>query len=95
MRLELALVLSLIAAGSVFAETAAEEPQENPELEREIAYVEALVDSGYPDLASPVIEATKKRWATRRSSSSPKTAASPSPMRSSSDSNSRPRMAIA
>lgn len=39
MRLELALVFSLIAAGSVFAETAAEEPQENPELEREIAYV--------------------------------------------------------
>lgn len=62
MRLELALVFSLIAAGSVFAETAAEEPQENPELEREIAYVEALVDSGYPDLAAPVIEATKKRW---------------------------------
>ena len=44
------------------AEAAAEAPRENPELEAEIAYVEALVNFGYPDLAGPVIEATKKKW---------------------------------
>ena len=45
------------------AETSAEAPaeavQENPELEAEMSYVEALVNYGYPDLAGPVIEATK------------------------------------
>ena len=35
---------------------------ENPEVEAEIAYVEALVNNGYPDIAAPVIEETKKRW---------------------------------
>lgn len=44
------------------AEAAAEAVQENPELEAEIAYVEALVNFGYPDLAGPVIETTKKKW---------------------------------
>ena len=44
------------------AESAAEAPKENPELEAEMGYVEALVNSGYPDIAAPVIEATKKRW---------------------------------
>lgn len=32
------------------------------ELQGEIDYVEALVNSGFPDFAAPVIEATKKRW---------------------------------
>ncbi len=40
----------------------AEEVKEDPELEAEVAYVEALVNSGYPDFAPGVIEATKKRW---------------------------------
>ncbi|MBO7721669.1 MAG: tetratricopeptide repeat protein [Kiritimatiellae bacterium] len=44
------------------AETAQEPPAENPELEAEVAYVEALVTFGFPDFAGPVIEATKKRW---------------------------------
>ena len=44
------------------AEAAAEQVQENPELEAEIAYVEALVNYGFPDLAGPVIEETKKKW---------------------------------
>ena len=41
---------------------AAAAPKENPELEAEISYVEALVNYGFPDLAGPVIEATKKKW---------------------------------
>ena len=41
---------------------AAEAPKANPELEAEMAYVDALVDNGYPDIAAPVIEETKKRW---------------------------------
>ena len=40
----------------------AEEPKENPELEAEVSYVEALVNHGYPDFAGPVIEETKKKW---------------------------------
>ena len=43
-------------------EAAAGVPQEDPALEAEISYVEALVDNAYPDLAGPVIEATKRRW---------------------------------
>ena len=43
-------------------EKAAAEPQENKALEAEIAYVEALVNYGYPDIAAPVIEETKKQW---------------------------------
>lgn len=31
-------------------------------LQAEIAYIEALVDNGYPDFAATVIEATKKKW---------------------------------
>ena len=56
---------TLAAEESAPAEEAAEEaeaPKENPELEAEINYVEALVNYGYPDLAGPVIEATKKKW---------------------------------
>ena len=70
MRFKVATILTLAAvlASPVFAEEAApaavpaEAPQENPELEAEIAYVEALVNYGFPDLAGPVIEATKKKW---------------------------------
>lgn len=51
---------ALAFAAEEAAEAAA--PKENPELEAEIAYVEALVNFGYPDIATPVIEATKKKW---------------------------------
>ena len=62
------LTLAAVLASPVLAdeEKPAEQPaeavQENPELEGEIAYVEKLVDNGYPDIAAPVIEATKKKW---------------------------------
>ena len=49
------------AAGGEAAAAPAEQ-KENPELEAEIAYVEALVNYGYPDIAGPVIEETKKKW---------------------------------
>jgi len=58
--LTLAAVLALPAFAEEAAPTAVS--QENPELEAEMNYVEALVNYGYPDLAGPVIEATKKRW---------------------------------
>ena len=35
---------------------------EGMDLEEVFAYVEKLVNYGYPDLAGPVIEATKRRW---------------------------------
>ena len=59
-----AVILAASLAMPAFAEEAAAEaaPKADPELEAEIAYVEALVDNGYPDIAGPVIEATKKRW---------------------------------
>ena len=58
------LVLTALIASSVNAEeaAAAAEAKEDPALEAEIAYVEALVNYGYPDIAAPVIEATKKKW---------------------------------
>ena len=67
MRFKVATVFTLAAvlASSLFAEEAAAkagEPKEDPELEAEIAYVEALVQFGYPDIAAPLIETTKKRW---------------------------------
>ena len=66
MSFRVATILTLVAAlSSVFAvgaEESAAAPQGNPELESEIAYVEALVSSGYPDFAGPIIEATKKKW---------------------------------
>ncbi len=46
----------------VTAEAAADENKIDPALKAEIAYVEALVDCGFPDFAAPVIEATKKKW---------------------------------
>ena len=57
--------LAAVCACPVVAEEAEPEavaPKEDPELEAEIAYVEALVNYGYPDFAAPVIEATKKKW---------------------------------
>lgn len=63
MRFTVATILVLAVMGSSsFAQEAAAEPQENPELEAEMSYVEALVNNGYPDIAAPVIEATKKKW---------------------------------
>lgn len=60
------IALAALAASPLLAEeqaaNAAEAPQENPELEAEMSYVEALVNYGYPDLAGPLIEATKKKW---------------------------------
>ena len=59
------IALAALLSASSFAEEApapAEAPKENPELEAEIAYVEALVNFGYPDFAAPVIEVTKKKW---------------------------------
>ena len=48
------------AADAEVADEAEEKIDE--ELLFEIAYVEALVDNGYPDFAEPVIAATKKKW---------------------------------
>ena len=69
MRYEAFTILSLAAllSASAWAQSAAEgggagAPKEDPELEAEMNYVEALVNNGYPDFAAPVIEATKKRW---------------------------------
>jgi len=70
MTFKIATILTLAAAlaSSAFAEEEAavteeaEAPKENAELEGEISYVEKLIDYGYPDVAAPVIEATKKRW---------------------------------
>jgi len=60
------VALAALAALPLVAEeeaaAASEAPKENPELEAEMSYVEALVNYGYPDLAGPLIEATKKKW---------------------------------
>ena len=62
--LSVVFVFAALSSMRASAEEAApaEEPKENPELEAEVSYVEALVNYGYPDFAGPVIEATKKRW---------------------------------
>ena len=44
------------------APAAADENKVDEALQAEVRYVEALVDSGFPDFAEPVIEATKKKW---------------------------------
>jgi tetratricopeptide (TPR) repeat protein len=63
MRFKAATILVLAVLGSSsFAQEAEGEPKENPALEAEIEYVEALVNNGYPDIAAPVIEETKKKW---------------------------------
>lgn len=58
----LAAIIALPLCAEEEAAEATELPKEDPELEAEMAYVEALVNYGYPDIAEPVIEATKKRW---------------------------------
>jgi len=66
MRFKVATIFSLAAyaLSPVFAEepAPAAAPKDDPALEAEISYVEALVNNGYPDIAGPVIEATKKKW---------------------------------
>jgi len=61
-----AAVLALSPWTAVVAQEApaqaAEAEAVDKEMEGEIAYAEALVDSAYPDFAAPVIDATKKRW---------------------------------
>jgi len=56
--------LAALFALPVLAQEAPEtsEPTEDPALEAEIAFVEALVANGYPDIADPVIAETKKKW---------------------------------
>ena len=44
------------------AEAPAEEPKIDEALEFEIAFVEQLINWGYPDIAEPVIAATKAKW---------------------------------
>lgn len=59
------IAFAAVAASPLFADEAAAPaaaPAENPALEAEMSYVEALVNYGYPDLAGPLIEATKKKW---------------------------------
>ena len=60
------VALTALAASSLLADDAAAPaaaaPQENPELEAEMSYVEALVNNGYPDIAGPLVEATKRKW---------------------------------
>ena len=61
----LAALAVFASAGARAQEAAAAEGEENKvdeALQAEIRYVEALVDSGFPDFAEPVIEATKKKW---------------------------------
>ena len=57
--------LTLLAASRLSAqeaEAAPETTQVDAALKEEIAYVEALIESGFPDFAEPVIAATKKKW---------------------------------
>ena len=57
--------LAAVCAHPVFAENAgasAAVSADESALEAEIAYVEALVNYGYPDFATVVIEKTKKQW---------------------------------
>ena len=58
----LALAAPVSAQDPGSAQDADREMAEDPALEAEIAYVEALVTYGSPDIAAPVIEATKKKW---------------------------------
>ena len=64
-RFALAACFCLAACGVVAQEAPAEsaEPAEkvDPEMEDEISYVEALIQT-YPDLAATVIEGARKRW---------------------------------
>ena len=67
MRLKAATILSLavMTVSPIFAQDAAdtiEPPKENPELKAEIAYIEALIQHAFPDFATPIIVAVKKKW---------------------------------
>lgn len=62
-----ALMTSIFAATAAFAQDAGEAASEasaelDPALKEEIAYVEALVEYGFPDFAETVIAETKKKW---------------------------------
>jgi len=65
-RVLLVLFASCLALGAwaddVAAVADAAKAGPDPEMEAEIAYVTALVDAGFPDLAQLVIDKTKKRW---------------------------------
>ena len=50
------------AAAAPAEEASAEEPKVDEALEFEIAFVEQLISWGYPDIAEPVIAATKAKW---------------------------------
>jgi len=52
-------VAAVLAAGASLADGAADSEKA---LKGEIAYVEALVDAGFPDFAETVIAATKAKW---------------------------------
>ena len=57
--------LAVFASAGARSQEAASEGDENKideALKAEISYVEALVDSGFPDFAETVIAATKKKW---------------------------------
>ena len=62
--LSVVFVFAALLSARVSAEEAAsaDAPKENPELETEMRYIEELVNNAYPDIAGPVIEATKKKW---------------------------------
>ena len=62
--LSVVFVFAALLSARVSAEeaAAADAPKENPELEAEMRYIEELVNNGYPDIAGPAIEATKKKW---------------------------------
>jgi TolA-binding protein len=67
MKFKISFLFVLAAfTGLLFAEEAKEQSVEavavNQELENELKYVEALVDSGFPDFATLVSEEVKKRW---------------------------------
>jgi len=57
-----ALAMSLGLVLRATAQEADANAQSDAELKGEIAYVEALVDSGFSDFAEDVIAATKKKW---------------------------------
>ena len=57
-----AFELSAAEAEKPAEEAATTEVKVDEALRNEIAYVEALIDNGFPDFAGPVIAATKKKW---------------------------------
>ena len=57
-------VSAIVPSYAQEAEAAGEAGEAKPDnaLKAEMAYVEALIDCGFPDFAAPVIEETKKKW---------------------------------